>query len=96
MVSIAESKDKWEMPYRVAIILGTFETHWQKKKMGIIPKDGVPSRAKFSQAKYKFMLNAPFNISNICCNVMKKEPMHRFAKETGKSMQNAKRKASEK
>ena len=32
---------------------------------------------------FKFMLEAPFEISNRCCNVMKKEPAHRYAKETG-------------
>lgn len=38
----------------------------------------------FSQEKYKFMLKAPFEISNKCCNVMKKEPAKRYAKETGR------------
>lgn len=38
----------------------------------------------FSQEKYKFFLEAPFEISNRCCNVMKKEPFHRYAKQTGK------------
>lgn len=48
-------------------------------------KEGEPSRAKFSQKKYEFMLDAPFEISNKCCNVMKKEPTHRYAKETGRT-----------
>lgn len=65
--------------------MGTFETYWQKKKKGIIPKDGEPSRAKYSQEKYKFMLNAPFSISHYCCRVMKKDPMHRYAKESGRN-----------
>ena len=38
----------------------------------------------YSQEKWKFLLDAPFNISNKCCNVMKKEPAHRYCKETGK------------
>lgn len=41
-------------------------------------------RSIFSLEKYKFFLEAPFEISNRCCNVMKKEPAHRFCKETGK------------
>ena len=65
-------------------MLGTFETHWDKKKKGIIPKDGVPSRAKYSQEKYQFMLNAPFDIASYCCDVMKKDPVHRYAKQTGR------------
>lgn len=84
LVSLAESKDKFEMPYHVSVLLGKFETYWQKKKMGIIPKDGEPSRAKYSQEKYKFMLNAPFNISNKCCQVMKKNPLHQYAHESGR------------
>ena len=28
------------------------------------------------------MLDAPFEISNRCCDVMKKEPIHRYARET--------------
>lgn len=84
LVSLAKSIDKWKMPYRVSIMLGTFETHWNKKKLGIIPKDGEPSRAKYSQVKYQFMLNAPFDISHMCCNVMKKKPVHKYAKETGR------------
>ena len=77
------------MPYRVSIVLGQFESYWQKKKQGIIPKDGEKSRAKYSQEKYQFMLNAPFDISHMCCNVMKKEPMHRYAKETGRNAMTA-------
>lgn len=44
----------------------------------------IPStnRSMFSQVKYKFLLDAPFEVSNKCCNVMKKEPSHRYAKET--------------
>lgn len=34
--------------------------------------------------KYKFLLNAPFRISSNCCKVMKKQPMHRYNKETGR------------
>ena len=65
-------------------MLGQFETDWNKKKSGLIPKDGEPSRAKYSQEKYQFMLNAPFDISNQCCMVMKKSPVKKYAKETGR------------
>lgn len=49
-------------------------------------KANIPNkdRSMFSQEKYKFFLEAPFEISNKCCNVMKKEPVHRYAKETGR------------
>lgn len=41
-------------------------------------------KSQFSQEKYKFFLDAEFEISNRCCNVMKKDPIHRYEKETGR------------
>jgi len=59
--------------------------------LGMLTKDqtikaNIPSkdRSSFSLEKYKFFLDAPFEISNRCCNVMKKDPAHRYAKETGR------------
>jgi 3'-phosphoadenosine 5'-phosphosulfate sulfotransferase (PAPS reductase)/FAD synthetase len=34
--------------------------------------------------KWRFLVDAPFLISHKCCDVMKKEPFHRYAKETGR------------
>lgn len=42
------------------------------------------SKSKFNCTKYKFMLKAPFEISDYCCNAMKKQPCQRFEKETGR------------
>ena len=64
---------------RLAIMLGML-TNDQKIKANIPKKD----RSYFSQEKYQFFLFSPFDISNKCCNVMKKEPAHRYAKETGR------------
>ena len=41
-------------------------------------------RSMYSQEKYKFFLEAPFEISSKCCNVMKKNPTHSYAKQTGR------------
>ena len=38
-----------------------------------------------NRPQWKFLLNAPFKISNKCCNVMKKKPTHNFYKKTGKN-----------
>ena len=38
----------------------------------------------YDKSKYLFMLDAPFEISNKCCDVMKKSPAHKYAKETGR------------
>jgi 3'-phosphoadenosine 5'-phosphosulfate sulfotransferase (PAPS reductase)/FAD synthetase len=32
--------------------------------------------------KWQFLINAPFKISDECCNRLKKEPLDRYAKET--------------
>ena len=62
--------------------------------LGMLTKDketpikaNIPSndRSAFSQERYKFFLDAPFVISNKCCNVMKKEPAHRYQRETGRN-----------
>ena len=39
---------------------------------------------RFDFSAYKFMINAPFSLSNKCCDIMKKNPAHRYAKETGR------------
>lgn len=33
--------------------------------------------------KWKFLLEAPFEVSEQCCDVMKKRPFHKYSKETG-------------
>lgn len=33
--------------------------------------------------RWAYLINAPFNISNQCCNVMKKTPAHKFNKKSG-------------
>lgn len=38
----------------------------------------------YNKERYKFFLEAPFEISENCCNVMKKAPMHGYAKRTGR------------
>lgn len=38
----------------------------------------------YNKERYKFFLEAPFEISDRCCSVMKKAPMHNYAKRTGK------------
>ena len=49
-------------------------------------KANIPSedRSQYSLEKYKFMLDAPFEISNKCCNVMKKTPAHDYYKKTSR------------
>ena len=54
---------------------------------GKASQESIPSekdRSMFSCEKYQFFLDAPFEISNACCNVMKKSPAKKYAKETGR------------
>lgn len=46
------------------------------------PKDGNKSR--YDVSKYKYLLDAPFEVSERCCKVMKKNPSRKYAKETGR------------
>ena len=38
----------------------------------------------YDKRHYAYMLDAPFEISDKCCKVMKKKPLHNFARETGR------------
>ena len=67
--------------------MGNYESFWSKKKAGNLPKDGkaaVGGMTQFSCEKYKFFLDSPFEISDRCCRVMKKAPVHEYAKKTGR------------
>ena len=53
--------------------------------MGILSKDNqivanIPNvdRSAYSQERYKFLLTAPFNVSNKCCNIFKKNMSHKY------------------
>lgn len=45
-----------------------------------LTKDGKPS--PYNYKKWKFLLEAPFKISHMCCNIMKKGPAHKYYKDT--------------
>ena len=47
--------------------------------------ENIPERSRFNLKKYQFMLDAPFEISNQCCSIMKKSPAHKYHKETGRN-----------
>ena len=58
-------------PTRLARVLGT-----------LTKKDGSPSM--FNCSKWKFMLEAPFEVGSDCCKIMKKNPSKKYEKETGR------------
>lgn len=48
----------------------------------LLDKNG--NKSSYNCEKWKFMLDAPFDISDRCCAVMKKKPAKKFTKETGR------------
>ena len=46
--------------------------------------DGSDRKSKFSQLKYRPLLGVDFEISDMCCDVMKKSPSYIFQRKTGK------------
>lgn len=81
IISIENSEELASIPQRLAIVLGVYD-EWHKAKKGNTPREDG-SRSQFSQVKYKFFLESPFEISNKCCNIMKKNPAHKYYKDTG-------------
>lgn len=47
-------------------------------------KDKQGRDSLYNVPKWKFLLDAPFDISDKCCDVMKKSPAKQYAKETGR------------
>lgn len=45
---------------------------------------GKEKGSKFNKGKWKFLLDAPFKISDKCCNELKKKPFKEYEKLTGK------------
>jgi 3'-phosphoadenosine 5'-phosphosulfate sulfotransferase (PAPS reductase)/FAD synthetase len=51
--------------------------------------EGIDQHGKASKFykladKWKYLIKAPFKVSEKCCDVMKKEPFKRYVRETGK------------
>ena len=58
-------------------------TYRIKKLNGeLVDKNGKPSTYNIPQ--WKFLLNAPYDISHKCCDVMKKKPVKTYEKTTGR------------
>ena len=64
-------------PFKAKALFGTV-TH---KENGIETNE---MSKMYDFSKYKWLINSPFMISNKCCDVMKKSPVHSYQKRTGK------------
>lgn len=83
MASEMAQSDPYTLNKRAAMLTGVFQVDWGKKKSGQIEKKY--DKSQFSMEKYRFFLDAPFEISSMCCNVMKKSPAHEYTKKTGRN-----------
>lgn len=41
-------------------------------------------KGQFAMHKWEHLIDAPFEVSDKCCDIMKKKPVHKFSRETGK------------
>jgi len=73
------SKEQSDWIYRVRC--GNPQVY-RKNGLGIMP-DGSETRFQISE-KWRYLLDAPFRIGAGCCVEMKKKPLDRYAKETGR------------
>lgn len=48
----------------------------------VISNNGEKSR--YNMEKWKYLIDAPFEIDSSCCDIMKKKPLKHYASETGK------------
>ena len=57
---------------------------WAVNKLNGVDNDGKKSKFKQRYKKWRFLVDSPFLISDMCCHIMKKAPMHEYVKETGR------------
>lgn len=70
---ISKEQAQYIRQYRTAKSEKTKQTRWYGNKW---------KRGKISE-RWKFLVNAPFKISEQCCDIIKKKPFKKFEKETG-------------
>jgi len=72
-----------EQAHYIHMVRNTKSKHLIKKHLHGINKDGTTTKFTISK-KWKYLIEAPFKISDSCCDVMKKRPIKKYEKESGK------------
>jgi len=75
----SDSKYKYGASVRYLILTGKLP-HTEK---GVIQENEYSTM--YDKRRYQFMLEAPFEVSDRCCAVMKKAPTHKYQKDTGRN-----------
>lgn len=55
----------------------------RRKRMTGIDRFGVQKKSGMISKKWRYLIDAPFKVSEQCCDIMKKLPVAKFKKETG-------------
>lgn len=80
---ISKEVSKYIKEARRALEIGDTEYYALQKLEGRL-LDKYGNKSVYNREKWGFMLDAPFEISGRCCDVMKKRPAHKYEKETGR------------
>lgn len=82
--SIVNNQEKYKnktYKYGKPMRLLQLEGKLPHKEKGVITDE---YSKRYDKSKYKFMIDAPFWVSDKCCKVMKKTPLHSYSKETNR------------
>jgi len=75
-----------KIAYQINVLKNPNENNKATRKLYLegIKRDGTKTKSWKLANKWKYLVNAPFKISSKCCDVMKKEPIKRYVKQTNK------------
>ena len=80
---ISKEVSKYIKEGRTALKKGNMNYYAIQKLQGrLLDKHG--NKSIYNCEKWEFMLDAPYKVSNYCCDVMKKRPAKLYEKETGR------------
>ena len=66
-----------KLPVRMQMLLGKFPHR----------EHGITTDAYstiYDRSRYRFLLDADFEISDMCCKIMKKQPLHKYNRDSGR------------
>lgn len=67
---------------RLNILQGKDSIYTKQLKGEALDRQG--RKSLYNKKKWAYLLEAPFDMHNACCDVMKKKPIHAYEKETGR------------
>ena len=80
---ISKEVSKYIKEGRTALAKGNMNYYAIQKLQGrLLDKEG--NKSIYNCEKWEFMLDAPYKISNSCCDVMKKKPAKEYENQTGR------------